>query len=89
MKLLKINDIYVNPEQIVTINAKTGYMKMSNGITFQLDENSINQIIVYISSGTLESDVETAKKMMSQFKENGLLDSATLTKLGKFLKKIG
>ncbi|MCH4182994.1 MAG: hypothetical protein LKF48_07550 [Prevotella sp.] len=89
MKLLKINDIYVNPEQIVTINAKTGYMKMSNGITFQLDENSINQIIVYISSGTLESDVETAKKMMSQFKENGLLDSAALTKLGKFLKKIG
>ncbi len=89
MRLLKIKDIYINPDQIVSIHSYSGYVHMSDGQAFKMDTDAINQILVFISSGTLETDVETAKNMLSEFKSNGLLDSATLTKLGKFMKKLG
>ena len=45
MKLLKLNNLYINTDHIVSINTETDYIHLSDGDPLKLDHETIMKLI--------------------------------------------
>ena len=63
MKLLKAGGVYINPDQIVTLDQQTGYIRTAAGDSLKLDPEETARLIVYLTQGTMEAAEDAAQRI--------------------------